>query len=121
MSEVILIASACRTTVTEFYQSELDDTEYVANQFGCGENPNGPDITSLVATLITDANGLITVSTTDEVSADIAAGSTITLTPQDENDADFTAAANAGQSPFQWVCESPNGNIEARFLPATCR
>ena len=121
MSEVILIASACRTTVTEFYQSELDFMEYDANQFGCGENPNGPDLTSLVATLVTDGDGQITVSTTDQVSADIQAGSTITLTPQDAADMNFTAMDNAGESPFQWVCESPAGNIEARFLPATCR
>ena len=95
--------------------------EYDANQFGCGENPNGPDLTSLVATLVTDGDGQITVSTTDQVSADIQAGSTITLTPQDAADMNFTAMDNAGESPFQWVCESPNANIEARFLPATCR
>ena len=124
MSEVILAASACRTTVTEFYQSELDDTEYAANGYGCGENPGAADtITSLVDELTTDADGAISVSVTDQVSADIMAGALITLTPQDNMDVAFTAAMNAGQSPFQWECESPAGanEIDARFLPATCR
>ena len=123
MSEVILAASACRTTVTEFYQSELDDMEYAANEYGCGENPNSTDpITRLVANLTTDAGGAISVAVTDQVSADITAGSEITLTPLDNNDMAFEPAMNAGQSPFEWECESPAAMlIEARFLPATCR
>ena len=120
MSEVILIASACRTTVTEFYQTELDDMEYAMNGFGCGEDDGmGGAITSLVQSLETSVDGLITVGTTGDVSADIAAGDTILLEPQDDMGAPFTAAMNAGESPFQWDCRS--ADIDARFLPATCR
>ena len=122
MSEVILLASACRTTVTEFYQSEPDSDEYAANGYGCGEDATGP-ITSLVQTLQTSLDGAITVGTTGDISADVPANSVIVLTPFDDADMAFTAMDNAGQSPFEWECESPagNNNIEDRFLPATCR
>src|SRR5204863_1138809 len=55
MSEVILALSACRTSITEVYQS--GGTPPAANAWGC-ENANSQS--KYVASLATDANGAVT-------------------------------------------------------------
>src|SRR3954447_26398989 len=53
MSEVILAASACRTTITEVYQSG-SQTQVAANNWGC-ESTTSPS--KYVASIVTDSNG----------------------------------------------------------------
>src|SRR5579863_3972756 len=57
MSEVILAASACRTSITEVYQT--GGTPPNANGWGC-ENTSG-QTSKYVASVLTDPNGVITV------------------------------------------------------------
>src|SRR5260370_29390297 len=60
MSEVILAASACRTSITEIYQS--GGTPPLPNGWGC-ENTTG-GASKYVNTITTDSNGVVTVATT---------------------------------------------------------
>ena len=116
MSEVILAASACRTTITEVYQSG-SQTVMGPNNWGC-ESPTGSS-SKYVSTIITDANGKVTVT-----SQNIGAGANgdVTLVPADSTG---TAMTYNGQSQtiFKWICGSPSmgTTVEAKFLPGSCR
>ena len=58
MSEVILAASACRTTITEVYQSG-SQTTVAADAWGCESSTS---TSKYVTSIATDANGGITVT-----------------------------------------------------------
>src|SRR5215208_8202261 len=58
MSEVILGASQCRTSISEAVQTMQPTTIPVAGAWGC-ENTSNP--TKMVKSINTDANGVITV------------------------------------------------------------
>src|SRR5881392_2604049 len=74
MSEVVLAASACRTTVTEVYQSASGSVP-AADQWGCEATGSAPS--KYVAAIHTDAVGKVTVT-----SQNIPGVSTgVTLTP----------------------------------------
>src|SRR5512132_1238289 len=60
MSEVILAASACRTTITEVYQSG-SQTTVSANNWGC---ESSTATSKYVSSIATDANGKVTVGAT---------------------------------------------------------
>src|SRR6188768_3999073 len=57
VSELILAASNCRTSVSEVYQT--GDTAPSANSWGC---ESASATTQYVASVATDANGVITVT-----------------------------------------------------------
>ena len=59
MSEAILAASACRTTITEIYQSGSSASAPGSNAWGC-ENSAG-SASKYVDTITTSANGVVTV------------------------------------------------------------
>ena len=58
-SEGILALSQCRTTIAEVYQTANSGAIMGADGWGCGE---GVTQTQYVATIQTDANGVITVT-----------------------------------------------------------
>src|SRR5437879_9248690 len=61
MSEVILAASACRTSITEIYQSGNSATQAAGN-WGCEVTSNtSGGASKYVASIDTDVNGLVTV------------------------------------------------------------
>src|SRR3979409_2338117 len=76
MSEVILAASACRTSITEVYQS--GGPAPAANAWGC-ENTTG-GVSRYVSTITTDPNGVITVTIAAGINAKVD-GKTVTLSP----------------------------------------
>jgi len=116
MSEVILGADTCKTSVTEAYQSGVAPG---AGNYGC-ENAAGP-VSKYVATINTDKNGVITVTAAAAATApDLggAAGSTVTLTP---SDATGKALVN-GAVPTQvgnWVCTGSAAG--QKFRPSSCQ
>ena len=101
VSEVILAASACRTTVTEAFQTT--NALPGAGNWGC-ETTTSP--TNYVASISTSAAGVITVVSQNLPA--VAAGN-ITLTPN---------GAAVGVSPTSWTC---NGSIPAKYRPGSCR
>jgi len=117
MSEVILAMSACRTTITEVYQT--GGTPPTPNQWGCGEAGSAtPIITKYVASLDTDADGVIK-ATIQNISTDVNA-KTVTLTPMSPTGAAKTAT-NMGAGLFGWICGSTGTTLDKKFLPGSCR
>ena len=117
MSEVILALSACRTSITEVYQSGGTNTPS-ANGWGCEQSGSS----KYVAAINTSANG--TVSATIQGISTAVNGSVVTLAPL-AVDATTTAtwAANSGAGLFGWRCGSSTDgtNVSAKYLPGSCR
>ena len=116
MSEVVLAASACRTTITEVYQS--GSSTPAANGWGC---ENSSPSSKYVKSVQTDKNGVITVMATgfnDSVIDD----HTVTLTPYASDTLTSSVPTNLGGAVFKWVC-GPGGALPmtAKFLPGSCR
>ena len=119
VSEVVLAASSCRTSVSEILQSGAPFP--VAGAWGC-ENATG---TKYVGSVATDAAGGILVTT--NVIGPIAANSTLSLIPQTA----ANGAPPAGSTVDHWVCGNTAAaagfaattitNISPKYLPATCR
>src|SRR5438105_9508956 len=99
MSEVILAASACRTTVTEVYQS--GSTTPAANGWGCESSSS---TSKYVAKIQTDVNGKITVTqqNIDNTNMD-ATHSDVTLVPADQSGNALTYATG-GIAINRWIC-----------------
>lgn len=117
MSEVILAASACRTTITEVYQSG-SQTNVAANNWGCEATSVAPS--KYVNRILTDSNGKILV-TASNISSDIN-GTTVTLVPADSAGASMTYTGGA-QSINRWICGATafGTSTPAKFLPGSCR
>jgi len=111
MSEVVLAASACRTTVTEIFQSASSSLP-AANLWGC-ESASGTS--KFVGSISTTAAGVITVTV-----ANLPGVTTgVSLTPFSSDTAVMTTA-DAGRAVFKWIC-APTVAAEAKFLPGSCR
>lgn len=114
VSEGILIASQCRTSVSEIYQTAKAGTTPGANGWGCGE---GTTTTQYVSGVATDADGVITV-TLQNIDATNVDGNTLTLTP---TNATGTALA-VGDIPTQvggFTCAP--GTLDKKYLPGSCK
>ena len=116
MSEVILAMSACRTSITEVYQS--GGTPPTANSWGC---ESAVSATKYVAGISTDANGVVT-ATIQGISTAVN-GSVATLTPLSAAATPATTAANMGTGLFGWICGSSGSgtNVNSKYLPGSCR
>lgn len=113
MSEVVLAASACRTTITEVVQSTSASLP-TANNWGC----EAASATSkYVASIVTDANGVVTVM--PQNISGVTTG--VILTPCSETTPGATCTAPvAGGNIGKWKC-GPSVASEAKFLPGSCR
>ena len=114
MSEVILAASACRTTVTEVYQTG-SQTQVAANAWGCESTTSS---SKYVTSVVTDANGKITV-TAQNIGAGID-GLVVTLFPANSSSVALTYTGTA-TSINRWICGGAGTTIEAKYLPGSCR
>ena len=116
MSEVVLAASACRTSITETIQSAT--TLPAAGLWGC-EVAAGSG-TKYVSVVATDGAGMVTVTATGFGDATID-GMTIRLKPCSTAVTTF-AACNAplpGTSVNTWICGP--GTMPSKFLPGSCK
>jgi len=122
MSEVILAASACRTSITEVYQT--GGTPPAANGWGC-ENTTG-GASKYVSTVQTDANGIITVTIGTGLNATYVDGHLVTLAPLIGTGGAFALAnsgTDMGKGVNAWRCgnTSDGTNLGAKYLPGSCR
>ena len=119
MSEVILAASACRTTITEVYQSG-SQTTVAANAWGCESSSS---TSKYVAKIQTTANGAIIV-TAQAIDATNIDNKDVTLIPADSAGAALTYSAG-GVAVNRWVCGSPTMSpattVAPKYLPGSCR
>ena len=121
MSEVVLASSACRTSITEVFQTNNAASLPTANNWGC---ETSTATSKYVAKVETDANGGIAV-TTQGFGDTAIDGTTVSLVP--------TAAGRAAITPSaplsEWVCGNRavlNGGTAvtttpAKYLPGSCR
>jgi type IV pilus assembly protein PilA len=116
MSEVILAASACRTTVTEVYQTG-SQTQVSAGNWGCESTM---PTSKYVKSIATTADGKVIV-TADNIDPDNINGKVVTLTPYDATPAPLTYAP--GIAINRWICgaTSDGTTIVAKYLPGSCR
>ncbi len=122
MSEVILAASACRTTVTEIYQTNSAGSLPVANAWGCEASTS---TSKYVAKIETDVAGgiVVTVQGFGDTAIDTK---TVSLVPTDSTGA---ASPTAGTSVNRWVCGNTAAigtstvvtTVPSKFLPGSCR
>lgn len=140
ISEPVLAASTCRSTVTEVYQSasalpgantwgcEVGTPETTSTPEATDDNPTpepvtvkGTPSTKYTALVETSANGQITVTTTDATDLKEAANKTFQLTPLNDKGQAMTIA-DLGSTVNSWRC-GPGGakSIDAKYLPGSCR
>jgi type IV pilus assembly protein PilA len=112
MSEVILALSACRTSITEVYQS--GGTAPGANSWGC----EGV-VSKYVGALSTDINGVV-ISTVQNISNSVD-GSCVTLIPMILAGQAADSTANMGEGLYGWICGGTGTTVAANYLPGSCR
>ena len=112
MSEVLLAASACRVTISEFYQQ--GGTPPGAGSWGCEAFTS-----KYVASVSTDANGKVSVAT----SGGLPPGN-VTLAPLVNGAPAVAANMSAGPIGINgWRCglSADGTNLSIKYLPASCR
>ena len=120
MSEVILAASACRTTVTEVYQSGNSAAAPSSNGWGC-EIASGSG-SKYVSSVVTSPDGVITVTAQGTGDSTID-GKHVTLAPLTSSGTVMTFAGNVGTAVASWRCGSSTDgtDLPTKFLPGSCR
>jgi type IV pilus assembly protein PilA len=122
-SELILAASACRTSITETVQSTpVGDNLPAANAWGCESSGGTAGMTRYVASMTTDNAGVVTVAG-QNLGGDTTDGDTIILYPFVDVSGTETPLASgnthAGFNIFRWQCGP--GTMDTRYLPGSCR
>jgi type IV pilus assembly protein PilA len=121
MSEAILAASACRTSVTETVQS-VSGVLPGPGLWGC-ESKTGTQVSKYVNAIQSNGDGEIRVTVTGINT--VANGMALILKPF--SDAGATAAivnaTSAGSAIAAWQCgpDASNANDINKFLPGSCR
>jgi type IV pilus assembly protein PilA len=116
MSEVILGMSACRTSVTEVYQSG-PATAPLANGWGC--EVSASQATKYVAGISTDVNGGVTATVTG-ISTSVN-GSVVTLIPWSTSAAAAVFTQGNSATLWGWKCGGTGTNVPLKYLPGSCR
>jgi len=116
VSEVILAASACRTTITEVYQTASAGPG--ANNWGC-ESTTSPS--QYVTSIATTADGYVSV-----VMQGLGTpldGVPVVLRPYTSAGAAMAVATDLGTSVYEWRCGAVAANLAAigKYLPGSCR
>lgn len=129
MSEVVLAASQCRTSITEAIQTMPASSVGVANNWGCEANTAGAagaGPSKYVLSVTTSGNGVVTV-TTQGFNDNTIDGKTLSLTPYSDAAAttviDVSAAnKDQGKQIAAWKCAAGAANpIPAQYLPGSCK
>ncbi len=117
VSELILAASQCRTTISEVYQTSSTSGGPGASNWGC---ESASATSKYVASVTTDSVGTVTVTAqgTNESTID---GQKLQLIPQDSAGTTMSVA-NIPTTVYQWKCQSAaSGGINKTYLPGSCK
>ncbi|CUR44804.1 pilin [Alloalcanivorax xenomutans] len=118
VSEAILAGSACRTTVTEVYQS--GSALPTGGNWGCETSAALGNNTAKVDSVATSDTGAITITINTTEIPQLAGANVLTLVPLTDA---TTAAGAAGDPIFGWRCgDTADGTTVAnQYLPSSCR
>lgn len=111
MSEVILAASGCRTTVTEVYQTGSE----APTTWGCETASGASAPSKYVTSVAVNEDGRITVS----ISNDLVNGESVILEPRDAAGKALTNDQMPTQI-YQWACGSTSDEV-LKYLPGSCK
>ena len=112
LSEVVLALAACRTSITELYQS--GGTGPGANNWGCEAVSS-----RFVGSLATDVNGVVT-ATIAGISAAVN-GQTVTMIPMVTVGTPANASTDMGSGLQAWLCGGAGTTVGKSYLPSSCR
>lgn len=117
MSEEVLAASACRTTITEAYQSAAS-TSVSAGGWGC---ESSVQTSKYIKKIETSENGQIRVQINTGIDTSLN-DKWVYLAPQTSAGAALTKAAIPAQV-GQWLCGVVSGDLTAvgKYLPGSCK
>ena len=116
ISEGVLAASACRTTITETVQSATSGAA-LPTTWGC--EVTASNATKYVSAVSVDQNGAISVT----IQNDGAGNGVITLAPSTSATA-FAAivgATGGGSSIAGWRCGGTGTTVPLQYLPGSCK
>ena len=120
VSEVVLAASACRTSITETVQTRPGTSFPAANEWGCEQGSSNSAVSKYVQQISTSDAGVITVTTPS--SGDLPAsaqGKTLELTPLNSSN---SAITTADRTIHAWKCAAGATNpIDKKYLPGSCK
>ena len=125
ISEAILATSQCRTAESEVYQTGSTGITVGINGWGCEANSGGVTAsqpTKYVWSVLTDANGIITVTTSSAPDLRDAASTTIMLSPLTTTGGALTVAAIPTQvGSFRCQPGATGTPIPGKYLPGSCK
>ena len=119
MSEGILAASACRTSITETVQSA--SVLPAGGMWGCESRATAtPPLTKYVNTIETNQMGDIRVQITASINTDLASKYIIL---QPSSNATSYAVPTVGGAIASWTCGPQSGQSPdiSKYLPGSCR
>ncbi|MFS2048600.1 pilin [Variovorax sp. Varisp41] len=118
VSEVVLAASACRTTITEVVQSRSGASLPAGGAWGC---ESASATSKYVKSIATNADGKVTVTAQNVGDGDID-NKTLDLIPYTDESTALASTTEIGKSIYKWVCKPGSTDpINAKFLPGSCR
>jgi len=125
ISEVILAASACRTSITEVFQSNSSASLPVAGAWGC---ESSTATSKYVAQVTTDAVGGVQV-TVQGIGDSTIDGAFVTLIPVAAGNVQIDTTATPPLNLFAWVCGNTAAvggsslvtTVPLKYLPGSCR
>ncbi|UUZ72123.1 pilin [Polaromonas sp. P1(28)-8] len=126
MSEVILAASSCRTSITETIQSAASGSVIAANGWGCEVSAGSGTkyVESMTTTLNNPgvAGGAMITVTAQNIASDANGG--VSLAPCSTAATTFGTCLQPalGTTVNSWVCgPSALSGVNSKFLPGSCR
>ena len=125
LSEVILAASACRTSITEVFQTNSAGSLPVANDWGCESSLATSKYVRLIST---DARGAVQI-TAQGIGDPAIDGMFVTLVPVAAGNLQINTGATPPLPLFAWVCGNRAAvggsnmvtTVPSKFLPGSCR
>jgi len=118
LSEAILALSACRTSITEVYQSGPTPGP-VADGWGC-EILTPSQETKYIYQMHTDGNGIVR-ATVQNISS-VVNNSVLALEPMQDQSTPATYTNGQSQQLWGWKCGPSDTNpVPLKYLPGSCR
>lgn len=119
VSELVLAASACRTTITEATQSATGTTLPAANAWGC---ESATASSKYVAKIETTNTGAITVTAQNISQLTAGTKDKLTLVPYKDNTTKL-GNGDVGLTVFKWICGAAGDGttVDQKYLPGSCR
>jgi type IV pilus assembly protein PilA len=118
VSEIVLAASSCRTSLTEAVQSSNAVDISAVLPLACVVTP-----TKFVASVAVNANGVIVVTGDTTNLPQLAGANKLSLAPIQTGTTALVGTTDGGKTIAGWRCGlgTDGTTIPAKYLPASCR